>query len=439
MKFDFSDKYKRIGFTAFLVIVAAIIFAFLFMQLPKVGQFIAVCYGILKPVLYGIFIAYLVNPFLRYFEIHLLKERGTKLFPNNEEKAWRFARFLGVALAMLAFLSIVAILIVLVAPRVAESIRTLISNYSVYTTNIQNWINSVVPEDSEIGTQATSLSRQIFEAVSDFLQKLTNGDMLESVASRVFSSIYTFFREILNVFIGIVVAVYVLVAKEKFAAEGKKLLYSVFPVRGVNSFLRLVHEADDTFGGFIAGKIIDSILIGLITYIILTVFRMPYKELVSLVVGVTNIVPFFGPFIGAVPGFFIIFLTDPIKGLIFLVIIFAIQQFDGNILGPRILGETVGIGSFWIIVSILLGGGLFGFAGLVFGVPVFALFYTLIKEITERRLANKGFPSSTDEFKNIAMIDPDTMAPILINELPDRMGQGTQDEERGSETNTSGE
>ena len=438
LKFNIEEKYRKIGFTAFLVIVAAIIFAFLFMQLPKVGQFLALCVSILKPVIYGIVIAYLVSPFLRYFEDHFSRDLGHKLFPQSEEKAWRFTRFIGVFLAMVLALSAVAVLIILIAPRLTDSLRMLISNYSIYTNSIQNWIAAIAPAGSDISSQAQSLSSQIYDSLSDILQKLTNGDMLQSIMSKVFSSIYSGFREVLNVFIGIVVAVYVLVEKEKFGAEGKKLLYALLPVKVVNSFLRLVHEADETFGGFIAGKIIDSVIIGILTYVVLAIFRMPYKELISVIVGVTNIIPFFGPFIGAVPGFLIIFLVDPIKGLIFLVIIFGIQQFDGNILGPRILGQTVGIGSFWIIVAILLGGGLFNFPGMVFGVPVFALFYTLAKHWTERQLARRGLPEDTEEFKNINYIDPVSNEPVL-RVIPDHMGAGTQDEEGGSDTETSGE
>ena len=438
MKLDFNDKYRKIGFTAFLVIIASMITVLLFTQLPKVGQFIAMAAGILKPVIYGTLIAYLVNPIVKYFEDSFLKKLGARFFPKNEGKAWIFMRFMGVTLSMVVVLSFLAVLIVLVVPRLVDSIRLLISNVNVYTANIQSWISSVTPEDSEIGTQAQTLSVQIFESLSDFLQKLTNGDMIESLMSKVFSSIYSFLRETLNLIIGFIVAVYVLVAKEKFIAEIKKLLYGLFPAKRVNRFIELTHESNQIFGGFIAGKVIDSIIIGILTYIVMAIFQMPYKELVGVVVGITNIIPFFGPFIGAVPCFFIIFLSTPIKGLVFLPLILAIQQIDGNIIGPRILGQTVGLGSFWIIVAILLGGGFFGFPGLLFGVPIFALFYTLLKEYIEDKLRRRGLPTETEVFKTISIIDSSTMQPVY-KDLPDRMGLGTQDEEGGSETEPSGE
>lgn len=438
MKLDLNDKYRRIGFTAFLVIIASMITVLLFTQLPKVGQFLALAAGILKPVIYGTLIAYLVNPIVKSFEDGFLRKLGTKFFPNNEGKAWVFVRFMGVTLSMVVVLSFLAVLIVLVVPRLVDSIKSLISNFNIYAANIQHWISSVTPEDSEIGTQAQTLSSQVFESLSDFLQKLTNGDMIESLMSKVFSSIYSFLRETFNLVIGFIVAVYVLVAKEKFIAEIKKLLYGLFPAKMVNGFIELVHESNQIFGGFIAGKVIDSIIIGILTYIIMVIFQMPYKELVGVVVGITNIIPFFGPFIGAVPCFIIIFLSNPIKGLVFLPLILAIQQIDGNIIGPRILGQTVGLGSFWIIVSILLGGGLFGFPGLLFGVPVFALVYTLLKDYVENKLRRKGLPTETEVFKSISIIDSTTMQPIYKN-LPDKMGIGTQDEEGGSDTEPSGE
>ena len=259
MKLDFNDKYRKIGFTAFLVIIASMITVLLFTQLPKVGQFIAMAAGILKPVIYGTLIAYLVNPIVKYFEDSFLKKLGVRFFPKDEGKAWIFMRFMGVTLSMVVVLSFLAVLIVLVVPRLVDSIRLLISNVNVYTANIQSWISSVTPEDSEIGTQAQTLSVQIFESLSDFLQKLTNGDMIESLMSKVFSSIYSFLREILNLIIGFIVAVYVLVAKEKFIAEIKKLLYGLFPAKRVNRFIELTHESNQIFGGFIAGKVIDSI------------------------------------------------------------------------------------------------------------------------------------------------------------------------------------
>ena len=171
MKLDFNDKYRKIGFTAFLVIIASMITVLLFTQLPKVGQFIAMAAGILKPVIYGTLIAYLVNPIVKYFEDSFLKKLGTRFFPKDEGKAWIFMRFMGVTLSMVVVLSFLAVLIVLVVPRLVDSIRLLISNVNVYTTNIQSWISSVTPEDSEIGTQAQTLSVQIFESLCDIIAR----------------------------------------------------------------------------------------------------------------------------------------------------------------------------------------------------------------------------------------------------------------------------
>ena len=210
-------------------------------------------------------------------------------------------------------------------------------------------------------------------------------------------------------------SVYVLKDKEKFVAQFKKLFYSTMSYRKANNtiaFWRLTH---DKFGNFITGKIFDSLIIGVICFIILIIANIPYAALISVIIGVTNVIPFFGPFIGAIPSAFLVLLVDPLKCITFVIIIILLQQFDGNILGPKILGDTTGVSSFWVVFSIMLGSGLFGVVGMVCSVPVFAVFYTLVKDGCHVALRKKGIDYSTETFEKIDHIDEDTKAPKWIN------------------------
>ena len=223
-------------------------------------------------------------------------------------------------------------------------------------------------------------------------------------------------RMLLNILIGVIVSIYVLKDKEKLAAQSKRLLYSFCSVKKANSVIAVTRLTNDKFGNFITGKIFDSIIIGVLCFIILTIFRIPYTALVSVVVGVTNVIPFFGPFIGAIPSAFLILLAEPIKCLTFVIIIIALQQFDGNILGPKILGSSTGVSSFWVMFSILVGSGLFGFWGMLCGVPVFAVIYAIVSESCRCSLEERGLDYSTEEFKGIDHLSDKTEKPIYYKD-----------------------
>ena len=220
---------------------------------------------------------------------------------------------------------------------------------------------------------------------------------------------------LLNILIGVIVSIYVLKDKEKLAAQSKRLLYSLCSVKKANSVIAVTRLTNDKFGRFITGTIFDSITVSVLCFIILTVFRIPYTALVSVIIGVTNVIPFFGPFIGSIPSALLILLAEPIKGLTFIIIITALQQFDGNILSPRIIGSSTGVSSFWVMFSILVGSGLFGFWGILCGVPVFAVIYAIVSKFCRRSLEARGLDYSTEDFKNIDHFDDKTEKPIYYN------------------------
>ncbi len=201
-----------------------------------------------------------------------------------------------------------------------------------------------------------------------------------------------------NIVLGLIVSIYLLIDKEKFFAIGKKIVFAFFTEKKANRILELTHRSNSIFGNFLSGKILDSLIIGILTFIVLTITKMPYSLLISFIIGITNIIPFFGPFIGAIPSAIIILFVSPVKALWFVLIIFIIQQIDGNIIGPKILGDSLGISAFWILFSLLVGGKLFGLIGLIVGVPLFVLVYSIIKDIVENELAKKELPIETKEY-----------------------------------------
>jgi predicted PurR-regulated permease PerM len=215
-----------------------------------------------------------------------------------------------------------------------------------------------------------------------------------------------------NLVIGIIVSVYLLSNREAFIASAKRILYSILSVDTAKRFLNVLRFADRTFIGFINGKLLDSAIIGLICYIGCSILQMPYALLVSVMIGITNIIPFFGPLIGAVPSALIILMVDPVKCLVFVIFVILLQQLDGNIIGPKILGNSVGINGFWVMFSIIIGAGFFGFWGMVLGVPVFVVIYTIIKESVRRKLLRNDLPTDEASYTNLDYIDPVTLKPV---------------------------
>ena len=239
-------------------------------------------------------------------------------------------------------------------------------------------------------------------ATETLLPQMTN------IIGSITSGIVTFVRGIYYVVVGIIVSFYLLFNKEAVATGAKRVLYCIFTVEAAEKVLEGVRFTDKTFMDFISGKILDSAIIGILCYICCQLMNMPYTLLVAVIVGVTNVIPFFGPFIGAIPSAFIILLVDPMKCLIFLVFILILQQFDGNILGPKILGSSTGVNGFWIMFAIIIGGGFFGFMGMLLGVPVFVVIYTGVKNLTKRKLRRSGLPEDYVSYENLHHIDPKT-------------------------------
>ena len=302
-------------------------------------------------------------------------------------------------------------LVFLIIPQIYSSLQTIVASSSMYMDTASRWLQQLLEDFPEIEHYASQLFGEVNTSLMNWIQQTVLPE-LGSLISNVTSGVYYILLGIYNLVIGIIVSVYVLSNLEQFGASAKRILYSVFSVEMAKKIMEGLDFTDRTFMGFINGKLLDSAIIGLICYIVCAILQMPYALLVSVIVGVTNVIPFFGPFIGAIPSSLIILLVDPIKCLIFVIFVILLQQLDGNVIGPKILGNSVGINGFWVMFSIIVGAGFFGFWGMLLGVPVFVVIYAAINGCVTRKLKRSDLPWEIADYKDIDYIDPVSYQPV---------------------------
>ncbi len=397
--------YLAVGLTAVIVIFIALAMFFFFFRFEGFSAGVGALVSSLLGVILGLIIAYLLNPVMRFFE-RLLRKR---MFTKNGQRTHRqnrVIRGLAVTIAMVCFLAVVAILLVIIVPRLLNSVTDLVTTLDEKLATLMDWINRLLG-NTILAEPVENIASQAFEWLAGWLNSNILGTGNEFVQN-VLTGVGSAFRILIDIIIGVIVAVYVLMTKERFIGQGKKLIYAIFRPRAGNVIVAFFHHCDAVFGGFFVGKIIDSLIVGFICLAFMAIAHFPYVALISVIIGVTNIIPVFGPFIGAIPSVILIFLVNPIYALYFIIFIIVLQQVDGNIIGPRILGNTTDLSPFWIIFSILLFGGMFGIIGMIFGVPVFAMIYYVIKHIAEFVLHRKDLPEETEDYVYVEEVDPDT-------------------------------
>ena len=396
MKLNMNKKYTTIAVYAFLVIAAAITFFFVISEHSVVGRMAGTFFGLMTPFIYGAALAYVLNPVLNWLE----KKVFHKVFGDRVSK--RSRRGLGVLLTFLFGCAVVALFLAVLIPQIVESIDNLAQSIYAFLPQAQSFLNDLIAQygTNEMLVDVLSMLGVDISDPSMALQRLATRSytFLTQVLPNLFGGVMRFTSGLLDVVVGIIIAIYLLLSKEIFYAQVKKLLFAFFPRRVAQATLNLTHDSNTIFCGFISGKILDSAIIGVLCFIGCSVLQMPYTVLVSFIVGVTNVIPYFGPFIGAIPSIFIIMIADPLKSLVFAVFVLILQQLDGNIIGPKILGDSTGLSAFWVIFAVTFFGGLFGFVGMLIGVPTFAVIYALVRNFAEFKLGKKGLKTQTPDF-----------------------------------------
>ena len=407
-RFNWDKRYLYWGVTAFCVIAAALLFYFAVGNITVFGNAVSRLVSILAPFIWGLVICYLLSPLMRSVENRLFLPLARKLYRKNKKNdGRRFARALTVVFCEIVLILVLVALVYLIIPQMLSSVQTLISNSGVYVDNLSKWADGLF-ENYPVLDDYLGGFLDNFNTLGNWLEtKLL--PRVGSVVTSVTSGVYGVAKSIYNLIIGIIVSIYLLSDKEGFVAAVKRMTYSVFSVETADRLRSGLNFVDRTFMSFLNGKLLDSLIIGIICYIVCSILKMPYTLLVSVIVGVTNIIPFFGPLIGAVPSALIILMVDPTKCLIFIIFVIILQQIDGNIIGPRILGNSTGITGFWVMFSIILGGGLFGFWGLLLGVPVFVVIYSLVTSLIVKKLKRNDLPWELEDYKELDYIDPATL------------------------------
>ena len=358
----------------FGAISLSILFFFLIYRFQGFGDAISKLTGILMPFIYGAVIAYLLKPVCNCVEDFL-----RRLLP---EKMGTAANMLAVTISLLFGILVVYALIMMIVPQLITSVTTL---YYTARNNLNDFVDWASHQEIIASNQKLlDFIETSYDNLQDTLDNLVRTKLIPSMQSLLSGAalgVMSFVTFLKNIIIGVIVSVYLLASRKKFGQQCKMILYSLIKPRWADIILEEILYADKMFGGFINGKILDSAIIGVLCYIACLIFKFPSALLVSVIIGVTNVIPFFGPFIGAIPATLLILIQNPIKALWFVLFVLVLQQLDGNIIGPKILGNTTGLSSFWVLFAILLFGGLWGFVGMIVGVPLFAVIYDVIKKL----------------------------------------------------------
>ena len=357
----------------FGAISLSILFFFLIYRFQGFGDAISKLTGILMPFIYGAVIAYLLKPVCNCVENFL-----RRLLP---EKMGTAANMLAVAVSLLFGILVVYALFMMIVPQLITSVTTL---YYTARNNLNDFVDWASHQEIIASNQKLlDFIETSYDNLQDTLDNLVRTKLvpsMQSILSGAALGVMSFVTFLKNIIIGVIVSVYLLASRKKFGQQCKMILYSLIKPRWADIILEEILYADKMFGGFINGKILDSAIIGVLCYIACLIFKFPSALLVSVIIGVTNVIPFFGPFIGAIPATLLILIQNPIKALWFVLFVLVLQQVDGNIIGPKILGNTTGLSSFWVLFAILLFGGLWGFVGMIIGVPLFAVIYDVLKK-----------------------------------------------------------
>lgn len=404
MKFKFDKKYLYWGITGFLSLAGAILFYYILFHrsnfMGGLDKFITIA----MPIIDGFVLAYLFTPILNAIEKKLMKPLYKKAGIEMTPKVKKRMRACSILATLVVVLLVLYELFALILPEVVRSIQSIIFQFPIYVNNLSNWALSLMKNNPDLEATVNALINQYSAKMLEYV----NTNLLphiNEVVKNVSLGVLGVFKALWNLVIGFIISVYLLGSKEKFAGQAKKIVYALFDREAGNEIVSNFRFVHSTFIGFLGGKIVDSIIIGIICFVCTSIIGTPYAILVSVIIGVTNVIPFFGPWIGGIPSALLVLMVDPKQALYFGILIIVIQQFDGNILGPKILGDSTGLSGFWVIFSITIFGGLFGVLGMIVGVPIFAVFYAGVRSLVNRVLHKKSLPTDLAPYMTVGRIE----------------------------------
>ena len=373
-------RYLKIGITGAAILASGILCAFVLFKMRIIIELLKGITGILKPFLYGAVIAYLLAPLCNKIE-----EKLFQTFPKANRKAKRFICFIAIVISLCVALAIVWMVIMLIIPQVWDSVMKIIDMVPQKITILNNWIEHMLENQPELQAYFEEFANQ----AESHINSLLNVDTIQKVQSIINSlsvQVFGVLGVLKNISLGFLISAYLLGSRKLFGAQAGLILHGIFPDKWAEIIEEEIRYTDKMFNGFLVGKIIDSAIIGLLCFAGLSFMGFEAPAFIGVIIGITNIIPFFGPFIGAIPCGLLLLLENPMHCLYFIIFIFVLQQLDGNVIGPKILGNTTGVSSFWVLFSILLFGGMWGVVGMVIGVPLFAVIYDIIRKMVYRGL-----------------------------------------------------
>lgn len=426
MKFHINKKYIYWGLTGAFAIILGILFYYILFHRTNLSNAFGYIVKISMPIIDGLILAYLMTPIVNFIENKILKPIYAKGKVQINEKSQKRMRTFSIILTVIIVLVLAYEFLAMIIPELITSIRSIYSQFSTYVDNFTVWITGLLEDNPMLESTVMEILNKtgligdnlnLESAVMDLLDKYSamltdflNSSILprlNDILNILSSGVLSFLKGTWNFVIGFIISIYILNNKELFAGQAKKAIYAFFEKASANQIISSFRFIHNTFIGFIGGKIVDSAIIGVLCFICTNLIGTPYAFLVSIIIGVTNIIPFFGPWFGAVPCALLILMVNPLQCLYFIILILVIQQFDGNILGPKILGDSTGLSGFWVIFAITVFGGIFGVPGMIAGVPIFAVFYAGIRAVINKELAKKELPTSTQPYLMVGSIEDD--------------------------------
>ncbi|MCD7784621.1 MAG: AI-2E family transporter [Oscillospiraceae bacterium] len=387
MRFFNNKRYNKIfGYCIAFITVVLLIVLFLF-QWDTVKSFFGTILGVLEPVIWGLVIAFIMNSMVKRTEIIL----GKTIFKKKPHP--KASRAIGILVASVIIIAVIVLVIMAVIPQIISSIPGIYNGlvYEVYPT-VETWVTKLLDDYPSIATAVSNELENLNSYLSSFVSNLA------SQLSTLLTSLLSFANSAKNFILGFFVAIYFLASKELLQSQAKKLIVALFPERVYHSLFTFTSSTNHALLGFIYGKILDSIIIGCLCAVGMLILQMPYGMIISIIIGITNIIPIFGPFIGAIPSALLVLIAEPRKVIWFVIFILVLQQIDGNVIGPKILGNRIGISSFWVLISIIVCGNLFGIVGMIIGVPLFAVVFDILSAIVRRNLTRKNMPTETSYY-----------------------------------------